>query len=585
MFHKIALLVALAVFGAGLIIKVSAWFRHSVGPEKADLRVSRRVAAALKGIVQTLFSRKVLTLIRTFFVDVLFQSKVLEQDSLRWIAHMCIYGGFAMLFFLHVLDNYVVARLYPEYAATLNPFLFLRDAGGVLIVIGIALAVYRRFIRKTRRPMTSSMDIGVMVLIGAIVLSGFLLEAIKITSHSAFEKMAEEYAAQSDPEELQALESYWVENFGVVSSELKGPFDKATLAKGKTANDVNCAQCHSSAQWGFVGYAASIPLRPVAPALDGAGLPFLLTWVHYLASLFFLAYLPFSKMFHIFTTPLSLLVNSVMDNEGVPANVATRQMLELDACTHCGSCTLRCSVAVTFLEFPNANILPSEKIASLKKLAAGKVLDPKELRAIQEGIVLCTNCDRCGVACPSGIKLRDLWFSARERLLQHSIEEYQLLSPLAYYRGIQREHIQKDDYLKPVELALKKVAGEANGKGPLMVGEKTMLGKLNASIQANSLSDCYRCVTCTNSCPVVHNYKHPGEVLGLLPHQIMHAISLRCWDLVFSSRMLWDCLGCYQCQENCPQQVSVTDILYELKNQAISRRSDMTSRSEKVEKI
>jgi heterodisulfide reductase subunit C len=314
-------------------------------------------------------------------------------------------------------------------------------------------------------------------------------------------------------------------------------------------------------------------MKPVASALDGADVPFFLTWVHYLASLFLLAYLPFCKMFHIVSTPLSLIVNSVMDAEGAPANVATRQMLELDACTHCGACTLRCSVAVTVLEIPNPNILPSEKMASLKKLAAGKVLDPKELRAIQQGIVLCTSCDRCGVVCPSGIKLRDLWFSAKERLLQNSIEEYQLLSPLAYYRGLQRGKIQAEDYLKPVQLALDKVTGDAV-KGPLMPGKKTMLEKLKTVAQADSFSGCFRCSTCTNSCPVVHNYKHPEEVLGLLPHQIMYAISLRCWEPVFSSKMLWDCLGCYKCQDNCPQRVSVTDILYELKNRAISRRYD-----------
>jgi heterodisulfide reductase subunit C len=32
--------------------------------------------------------------------------------------------------------------------------------------------------------------------------------------------------------------------------------------------------------------------------------------------------------------------------------------------------------------------------------------------------------------------------------------------------------------------------------------------------------------------------------------------------------MLWSCLTCYQCQEHCPQGVKVTDLLYELKNQA-----------------
>jgi len=33
--------------------------------------------------------------------------------------------------------------------------------------------------------------------------------------------------------------------------------------------------------------------------------------------------------------------------------------------------------------------------------------------------------------------------------------------------------------------------------------------------------------------------------------------------------MLWDCVTCYQCQEQCPQGVKVTEVLYELKNLAI----------------
>jgi heterodisulfide reductase subunit C len=33
--------------------------------------------------------------------------------------------------------------------------------------------------------------------------------------------------------------------------------------------------------------------------------------------------------------------------------------------------------------------------------------------------------------------------------------------------------------------------------------------------------------------------------------------------------MLWACLGCYQCQDHCPQGVRITDVFYELKNIAI----------------
>lgn len=577
MFHQIVLYLALAVFGIGMILKVSAWFRYSVSLSGSDIPLSRRISAASTGIIRSLFSLKSLRIMKVFWVEVIFQARVLREDFLRWLMHMCIYSGFTMLFFLHALDNLVISRFYPGYAATLNPFLFLKDLGGAMIVLGIALAVYRRFIRRRQRPITSRMDVNAMIMVTLIIVSGFLLEGAKISSKSDFDRMAEEYTVMADSEEIKALESYWVQNFGTVSPGMTPPFDTALLEKGKTAHDMSCAQCHSNPQWGFGGYAVSIAMRPVASLLDRAGSVTFLTWLHYLSALLFLAYLPFSKMFHIFASPLSLLVNSAMEgSQADPANIATRQMIELDGCTHCGACTLRCSVAVAVHEIPNMNIFPSEKIASLKRLAAGKILDPKEIRTIQQGIVLCTNCDRCSIACPSGIHLRDLWFSARERLLKNSIEEYQLLSPLAFYRGLQKEAIKGDDYHKPLALALHGISGGVNGtgKGPLKVGEKELLGKLNGSIQAHSLLNCYRCGICTNSCPVVHNYARPAEVLGLLPHQMMHAIGLRCWDLVFSSKMLWDCLGCYQCQDNCPQCVAVTDIIYELKNRAISRKYD-----------
>jgi heterodisulfide reductase subunit C len=39
--------------------------------------------------------------------------------------------------------------------------------------------------------------------------------------------------------------------------------------------------------------------------------------------------------------------------------------------------------------------------------------------------------------------------------------------------------------------------------------------------------------------------------------------------------MLWDCLGCYQCQELCPQGVAVTDVMYQLKNVAIAQAAGL----------
>jgi len=131
-----------------------------------------------------------------------------------------------------------------------------------------------------------------------------------------------------------------------------------------------------------------------------------------------------------------------------------------------------------------------------------------------------------------------------------------------------------------VRLAVGKITGDGSD-GPLTQGDRTMLEDLKKSFRANSFSGCFRCSTCTNSCPVVQNYEHPRESLGLLPHQMMYAIGLRCWDQVFGSKMLWDCLGCYKCQDNCPQRVAVADIFYELKNRAIAGKYDEPARGNK----
>ncbi len=576
MFFSVALYISLAIFGLGLIYKVSTWFRYSLEIDTKNITTPARILAALRGIILTLFSPKLFTLFKVFVLDVLLQVKVLQQDFLKWAMHMCIYYGFTLLLLMHGLDKIVTSALFPEYYSTINPFLFLRNFFGVLIIVGIVIALYRRFVLKVARLRTSPMDLYAIIILSVIMISGILLEATKITSYSRFQEMVEEYTIQADVEELRSLEAYWVANFGVVSPEVKGPFDAEILEAGKEAHEMTCVECHSRPQWGFAGYTAATATKPVALLLDRANASTIFWYIHFLACFIGLAYLPFSKMFHIFTTPLSLLANAVMEEgKSDPANVATRQMLELDACMHCGTCSVQCRVGVVFEEIRNVNILPSEKIPSIKGFVAGKTLSSQEIRNIQEGLFLCTNCYRCTVVCPAGINLQQLWFNVRESLLKKGEPEFFVLSPLSLYRGLMKDSFVKTPHPDPIELALRAIYPEGipvsmmDRTLPVVPDDNGLSSKLYASVQANTFSHCYRCVTCTNACPVVRNYKKPMEVVGLLPHQIMHAAGMGLWDLVFGSKMLWDCLGCYQCQEHCPQGVCVADVFYELKNIAI----------------
>jgi heterodisulfide reductase subunit C len=131
------------------------------------------------------------------------------------------------------------------------------------------------------------------------------------------------------------------------------------------------------------------------------------------------------------------------------------------------------------------------------------------------------------------------------------------------------------DYERPLIQAKEAIASQCdllrNKEKILTVtsADRRLQNGLNLSAQAKTFSACFGCQTCTTVCPVVGNYDRPQEALGLLPHQIMQAAGLGLRDLAFGSNMLWDCLTCYQCQEQCPQGVCVTDVLYELKNLAV----------------
>jgi heterodisulfide reductase subunit C len=491
MLYTILLYLAVAVFGIGLIYKVAGWFRHTIGAHDLAITASARIWAALKGVLSVLLSPKLGTLIRVLIVDVIIQNHIRKQDPLRWAMHMLIYAAFTFLFFMHALDKIIVTSLFEKYYLALNPFLL---GAGCMVVIGLTIAFYRRFVQEVPRLKSNGHDVYAMILLSVILLSGIAMELTKLSSYNHYQK-------------------FWE--------------------------------------------------------------------VHYLACMVGLVYLPFSKMLHILTTPLSLLANAVMDQNSSPANIMTRQVMELDACMHCTNCSNRCSVAVAFDRIGNENILPSERMAFLKHYIAQKQIGARGLAALQQGIYLCTNCDRCTVICPAGINLRELWFNVREELIQRGHGLSLMLTPFSFYRGLRRPELATQQYDQPLRKAHQTVGapfelvGQTDAVIPLTPA--TAEFKQTAGL-SGTFAFCFACENCSTVCPVVGNYEEPQQALDLLPHQIIRSMALGLKELAMGSRMLWYCLTCYQCQEHCPQGVKVADIFYELKNLAVAQANGTCAR-------
>ncbi|MGB3211519.1 MAG: 4Fe-4S dicluster domain-containing protein [Desulforhopalus sp.] len=552
---------------AGILLRLSLWFSQGIQPSTSTLSAGGRISAAVQGVLRVLFSSRVFLVIKSLFVDLLFQKRIFDKSYLRWTAHTLIFVGFILLFLMHALGSTVSESLFNDYQPTLNPFLFLRDLFGVMVLIGVGIAVFRRISLKSHRLKTHASDWAALVFVAVIIFSGMLLQGSKISSFTIYQNMVDEYAAFSDEEDEKALEAFWVHENGVVSPNAAKPFDPELIARGQEVNEDSCIECHVSNKNAFASFAIAKLTRPISAVVGDSTAVTVFWYLHILACLSFLAWLPFSKMFHILAAPVSLITKRVTGDElSKPANILNSQMVGLSACTHCGTCSIECSSGMFYETFQNDFILPSEKVQYLKKFAANKEHDPAIIKRMQQGLYVCTSCDRCTTVCPSGINLKELFISSRYSLLDNGSPETTMLShfsfPLALAQNFVDDHVKA--LKKVTDLFKKSFQHLTDIVSPVTLAQTKGVGN-------NSYKGCYSCQRCTNICPVVRSYENPTEALGMLPHQIMFSLGIGNVDLAMGSQMIWSCSTCYLCQEHCPNQVELTDIFYNLKNSALQK--------------
>jgi quinone-modifying oxidoreductase, subunit QmoC len=76
------------------------------------------------------------------------------------------------------------------------------------------------------------------------------------------------------------------------------------------------------------------------------------------------------------------------------------------------------------------------------------------------------------------------------------------------------------------------------------------------------LEGCIQCGTCSGVCPL-------SIYMDYTPRQVMALTRGDFKNEVLQSHTIWLCASCYACTVECPREIRITDIMYELKQRAI----------------
>ena len=108
------------------------------------------------------------------------------------------------------------------------------------------------------------------------------------------------------------------------------------------------------------------------------------------------------------------------------ANFTIRQLFEMDACTGCRLCADVCPAACAAMDGELSAVYRMKglkrhlkaKTSVFSKLLGRRPPSAEELKRYAETVFRCTLCSNCEEVCPLGIRLKELWLSLREDLVQ-----------------------------------------------------------------------------------------------------------------------------------------------------------------------
>ena len=310
------------------------------------------------------------------------QRKVLAGGE-GGVMHGAIFFGFLMLLAYTSLI-FVQSDILPLFTSVV--FLqggfyltleFLGDVLGLAFVVGLGIALYRRFVQKPEKLKTGWDDYLVLGMLVWIGISGFVLESLR------FIALPSQFALYSP--------------VGNALSIVAG-----RLISGSQATMV------------YQGF----------------------WWVHMFSVFGLIAVVPYTKLVHVFTsganvalaeekpmgrlnTPFSLAAMIETGDVETPPNVRSSgdfqplQLLALDACTNCGRCQEVCPAYAAGRDLSPRIVV--QDLGADMRTGAGDALSRGTIR--EQELWSCTTCNACVNACPVLINQVDYIVEFRRTLV------------------------------------------------------------------------------------------------------------------------------------------------------------------------
>ena len=245
-------IVSLVLFGGGLLLIGSVWI--------SGITFRGRKQRFPFAFASAVTLNNLLHIFKILVLDVLVNRRLYARSPMRWLIHSMIFMPFCFRFFWG-LTALIASHIAPDWPVTWQLLdrnhpatAFFFDLTGFIIIMGVGLALVRKGMRKTSIPGLPGQDLPAMLLIGGLIVMGFVLEGIRMAM--------------------------------------------VPLPPG--------------AELAFIGYLMSRFLS------DGVFLNGAYTYVWYTHAALtgiLLAYLPFSRMLHIIIAPIIMVINSFNDHQ------------------------------------------------------------------------------------------------------------------------------------------------------------------------------------------------------------------------------------------------------------------------------